>query len=313
MSDAAMPNRPADRSHLLTEQRNPRTMDLHRRSVDELVGGIQEEDGAVLDAVRKARPAITALIEAAESGFVSGGRLIYLGAGTSGRLGVLDAAEAPPTFQVDPGRVVGVIAGGDAALRRSSEAREDDPHGAVADLDALGLTGDDTLVGIASGGTTPFVLGGLDWAKRRPDPPTTGLLVCTPVEMPRFVDCPVVLETGPEVITGSTRMKAGTATKLVLNTISTTLMVRSGRVYENLMVDLRATSDKLRDRAARILVTLLGTRRDGALALLDRAGGDVKTAVVMARRGLSREGAERVLASCGRRLDAALDVRQGGD
>jgi N-acetylmuramic acid 6-phosphate etherase len=236
---------------------------------------------------------------------------VYIGAGTSGRLGVLDASEAPPTFCVGADRIIGIIAGGDGALRKSSEGREDDPRGAAAELDALGLTGRDTVLGIAAGGTTPYVLGGLEHAKARGEPPLTGLLVCTPVERPRGVDHLIVLPTGPEVLTGSTRMKAGTATKLALNTISTTLMVRAGRVYQNLMVDLRATNGKLRDRGARIISTLTGVGRERALRLLEEADGGVKTAVVMHRLDVTREDAEQRLARAGGRLGDVIDGSSG--
>jgi N-acetylmuramic acid 6-phosphate etherase len=334
MLDVPMTNHsplPPDRSQLLTEQRNERTMHLHTLSAAECVRLIQEEDRAVLAALEQARPALTGLIEAAERRFCApggGGRLIYIGAGTSGRLGVLDAAEAPPTFQVEHGRVVGIIAGGDTALRRSSEGKEDEPHGAHQELAALGLTEFDTVVGIAAGGTTPYVLGALEYAKApggsagwsdgaRPGTvgarqglerrrPLTALLVCTPVGCPPFVDHLVVIPTGAEVLTGSTRMKAGTATKMALNTISTTLMVRSGRVHENLMVDLRATNAKLVDRGARIISILTGLDRQEAIALLARAGGSVKAAVVMHSRALDRRGAEAALERAGGRLDLAL-------
>ncbi|RMH12829.1 MAG: N-acetylmuramic acid 6-phosphate etherase [Planctomycetota bacterium] len=299
---------PPDRSHVQTEQRNPRTMHMHRLSAGECVALIGQEDRAVLEAMDKARGALTRLLEAAEPGFVAGGRLVYLGAGTSGRLGVLDAAEAPPTFQVEPGRVVGIIAGGDAALRESSESKEDDPAGARKELEELGLTARDTVVGIAAGGTTPYVLGGLKIAAR--SGATTALIVCTKMERPAWVQHLVVLETGPEVITGSTRMKAGTATKLALNTISTTLMIREGRVYENLMVDLRASNDKLRDRAARIVSTLTGLGRNDAFELLEASGGSVKTAVIMHRLQVSRSVAEARLAAAQGRLDVALGERE---
>jgi len=225
---------------------------------------------------------------------------------------VLDASEAPPTFQVEPGRIVGIIAGGDASLRKSSESKEDDARGAWGELDGLRLTGQDTVLGIAAGGTTPYVLGALEYCKdagRGEQRPLTGLLVCTQVEKPEAADHLIVLKTGPEVLTGSTRMKAGTATKLALNTISTTLMVRSGRVYENLMVDLRATNDKLRDRAARIVGMLTGLSREECFGLLERAGGVVKTAVVMHRAGLDRETAESTLLDAGGRLDRAIGAR----
>ncbi len=299
---------PPDRSFLLTEQRNPRTLALHGLSVADCVRTIQEEDRAVLAALEAARPALAAFIEAVEPRFSADGRLIYLGAGTSGRLGVLDASEAPPTFQVDPGRIVGIIAGGDGALRRSSEGKEDDLRGAADELDALHLTPNDTVLGIAAGGTTPYVVGGVGYAKSVQPQVLTGMLVCSPIERPPGVDHLLVLAVGPEVLTGSTRLKAGTATKLALNTISTTLMVRSGRVFENLMVDLRATNAKLRDRAARIVATLTGLSRGASFELLERAGGTVKTAVVMHRLGIGREAAEVRLREASGRLDAALTV-----
>ncbi len=276
-------------------------------SVDAIVRTVQAEDHAIADALERAAPAITRFIECVEPGFLAGGRLVYVGAGTSGRLGVLDASEAPPTFQVEPGRVVGIIAGGDGALRRSSEGKEDDPEGAAPDLAALVLTARDAVLAIAAGATTPYVLGALALAKHAEPRVVTGLLACSPVARPPAADHVIVVETGPEVLTGSTRMKAGTATKQVLNTISTALMVRSGRVYENLMVDLRATNDKLVDRGARIVATLTGLSRDRALELLARADGEVKVAVVMERLGLSVEAARGRLASRGGRLDGALE------
>ncbi len=298
---------PPDRSHLQTEKRNPRTMDLHAQSVAQLVRTLRREDTAVYEAMAKAELAMTGLIEAAEPRFCAGGRLIYLGAGTSGRLGVLDASEAPPTFQVDPGRVVGIIAGGDGALRKSSEGMEDDREGAREALSSLQLTAQDTVIGIAAGGTTPYVLGAIDLAAQMAPECLRALLVCTPIESPATCDHLIVLETGPEVLTGSTRMKAGTATKLALNTISTALMVRDGRVYENLMVDLRATNEKLRDRAARVIATLTQLDRAAAFELLDQAGGVVKTAVVMHHLVCERAAAEAHLLKANGRLDRVLD------
>ncbi|MFN0012580.1 MAG: N-acetylmuramic acid 6-phosphate etherase [Phycisphaerales bacterium] len=312
-----------DRSWVLTEQRNPRSRRLHALSLNACVNLIQREDARVFAAVREAaaRRSLARFIAAAAKGFVAQppagvdaarhpGRLIYVGAGTSGRLGVLDASEAPPTFQVPHGRIVGIIAGGDRSLRFSSEGREDEPDGALADLRALRLTGRDAVLGIAAGGTTPYVLGALAIAKRLTGGSkggcVTGLLTCSPVPRPRDVDHLIVLRTGPEVLTGSTRMKAGTATKLALNTISTTLMARSGRVYQNLMVDLRASNAKLRDRAARIISTITGLGRPRAFLLLDEAGGWAKLAVVMHHQAEGRAAAERVLAAADGRLDVAM-------
>jgi N-acetylmuramic acid 6-phosphate etherase len=300
---------PRDRAGVATEKRNPRSMGLHAMSVAECVALFNREDKEVWLALKRAGKRLVRLIEAAEPGFLAGGRLVYVGAGTSGRLGVLDASEAPPTFCVPPGRVVGLIAGGDASLRRSSEGAEDDPRGAWPELEALGLSAHDTVIAIAAGGTTPYALGAVEFCRGRPQGarPLTAVLACAAVEGVE-ADHVVVLKTGPEALTGSTRMKAGTATKLALNTISTTLMVRSGRVYQNLMVDVRATNDKLRDRAARIVGTLTGRSRDESFALLERAGGYVKTAVAMQRLGLDRADAEAALERAGGRLDRLLDA-----
>lgn len=302
-----MPNHPPDRSRVTTEHRNPRSSDLHTLGVRACVDLINAENRAVLDAMDAAAGDLTALIQRAEPGFSRGGRLIYLGAGTSGRLGVLDASEAPPTFQVEPGRVVGVIAGGDAALKKSSESREDDPNGTEPDLRDLSLTDDDTVVGLAAGGTTPYVIGGLAIAKRFAPKCATGMISCAPIEPPQDADVLVILDTGPEVVTGSTRLKAGTATKLAINTLSTTLMVRTGRVYQNLMVDLRATNAKLLDRAARIIAELTGLERSACFSLLEAAGGSVKHAAVMHREGVSFEDAERLLSAAEGWLDEVLD------
>lgn len=306
-----MPEPPPDRSGITTEHRNPRTTDLHTLGVRACVDLINAENHAVLDAMERAAEALTDLIERAEPGFARGGRLIYLGAGTSGRLGVLDASEAPPTFQVEAGRVVGVIAGGNAALTRSSESREDEHDGAEPDLTGLELTDDDTVIGLTAGGTTPFVRGGIGIAKRIAPGCITGMISCAQIEPPPGTDVLVVLPTGPEVITGSTRMKAGTATKLAINTISTTLMVRTGRVYQNLMVDLRATNDKLRDRAARIVGELTELDRGECFALLVRAGGSVKHAVVMHQMRVSFEKADDMLAEGAGRLDRVLGSSRG--
>lgn len=283
-------------------------------SAAECVALIAREDRAVFEAMERAGPAITRFIEAVEPRFVAGGRLVYFGAGTSGRLGVLDASETPPTFQVPPDRVIGIIAGGDEALRKSSEEMEDNPRGAVEALTALRLTARDAVLGIAAGGTTPYVIGGLEFVKSGATGsnadasagPITGLLTCSPMSRPSGADHLIVLETGAEVLTGSTRMKAGTATKLALNTISTTLMVRSGRVYENLMVDVRASNEKLKDRAARIVSTLTRLSREESLRLLGSGDGTVKVAVLMKRLGVSAGKAGEMLEAAKGRLGVVL-------
>ncbi|CAN5870160.1 N-acetylmuramic acid 6-phosphate etherase [soil metagenome] len=305
-----------DRSALATEQRNPRTRNLHAFSVPALVALIQREDAALPAAMAAAAPALAAFIAAVEPRFTprlrtaTPGRLIYLGAGTSGRLGVLDASEAPPTFQLDPGRIIGLIAGGDPSLRRSSEGKEDNPRGALPALAALRLTPRDTILAIAAGGTTPYALGALVCAKQLQPRVLTAILTCAAVPSPPRCDHLIIIPTGPEVLTGSTRMKAGTATKLALNTISTALMVRSGRVFGHLMVDLRATNAKLRDRAARIVSAVTGADRATALAALDAAGGSAKVAIVMLARQASRTRAERLLSRARGRLDAVIGAPQ---
>lgn len=296
-----------DRSDVLTEQRHPRSSGLHRLGVRDIVELFNRENRAVLAALDAAESALTGFINAIEPGFIRGGRLIYLGAGTSGRLGVLDASEIPPTFQIPPGRIIGLIAGGDGSLRTSSEGKEDEPAGAVPELERLHLGPDDAVLGIAAGGTTPYVQGALAWAKTLPQPPRTALLSCAPIPPPPGCDHLIVLATGPEIITGSTRLMAGTATKLALNTISTVLMVRLGKVYGNLMVDLRASNVKLRDRAARIISTVSGASRDEAFALLDAADGQVKVAIVMRRRGVDADAARELLASAAGHLATVID------
>lgn len=295
---------PPDRSWALTEQRNERTMGLDRQSVAGCVAMLNVEDALVAGAVAQAAGSITAFIEAALPGFRAGGRLVYVGAGTSGRLGVLDAAECPPTFQTEPGRVVGLIAGGDRSLRVSSESLEDDPDGARADLESLGINTGDTVLGIVAGGTTPYAIGAARIAASMGA--VAGLLTCAPIAKPEGIAHLLVVETGPEALTGSTRMKAGTATKMVLNTISTTLMAQTGKVYENLMVDVRATNDKLRDRAARIVSELTGIDRDAAFGALDDAGGSVKIAAIMRRAACTREEAQALLDQAGGDLGGVL-------
>ncbi len=265
---------------------------------------ISTADQDVAPRVRDELRDIAAFVDLAHPRLAGGGRLIYLGAGTSGRLGVLDASECPPTFQTDPAMVIGLIAGGDGALRRSSESKEDDPAGAHPELDALRVGPDDAVLGIAAGGTTPYVRGGVEYAKGRGA--ATGLLTCTPLDRPAWCDVLIAVRTGPEVVTGSTRMKAGTATKMVLNMVSTACMIRLGKTYADLMVDLRATNDKLRDRAARIVSAITGADRDEAFILLDRAGGHAKVAAAMGVLGVDAPEARRRLDASGGSLRAVI-------
>ena len=289
------------RDHRLTEQRNPASESIDELDPLGIVDLINAEDRRVADAVHAERVRIAKAMELAEAAFRSGGRLIYVGAGTSGRLGVLDAAEMPPTYGTDPGMVQGVIAGGYDALVRAQEGAEDHPEDGAAAMDEMEVGPDDFVLGIATSGTTPYVHGAVDRAAERGA--RTGFLMCTPPpdELVERLDVVIAPLVGPEVITGSTRMKAGTATKLVLNTITTGAMVRMGKVYGNLMVDLQVTCAKLKDRGERILESMLGIDRPAAEDLLDRAGGHVKTALVMGRLGVGA-------AEANRRLDEASGV-----
>jgi N-acetylmuramic acid 6-phosphate etherase len=283
----------------LTERRNPRTAEIDLATPLEIVDLINAEDRAIADAVATQRDAIAAAIDRAEHTFRAGGRLFYVGAGTSGRLGVLDASECPPTYGTDPEMVQGIIAGGYAALTRSQEGAEDRLEGAVEDLKERGVRAGDFVIGIAASGTTPYVRRALQYARTLPA--ATALVACSPPpkETLEFVDTLILPITGPEVVTGSTRMKAGTATKLVLNMITTGAMVRLGKTFGNLMVDLRATNDKLVDRSERIIMEVCDVDRDRAKILLEQSGGTVKTAIVMHYLGSSRGDAERALESGG--------------
>ena len=257
-------------------------------SVMEVLELINDEDAAVPGAVRKALPRIAKFVERVVRSFRSGGRLIYVGAGTSGRLGVLDAAECPPTFSVSPELVRGIIAGGAPALTSSVEGAEDLPEKGAESLKELDLSAKDCVLGIATGATTPFVHGALAYARKVGA--CTGFLVCTSEDaIRRHADVIIPVVVGPEVVTGSTRMKAGTATKLVLNMITTTAMVQLNKTYGNLMVDLKALNTKLWDRGARIISEVARLTYEEALDVLKQADGEVKTALVMAQRGLSVE------------------------
>ena len=279
----------------LTERRNPRTTTIDTASALEITDLINAEDATVPSAVARARAEIARTIELAEAACRAGGRLVYVGAGTSGRLGVLDAAECPPTFGSPPEMVQAIIAGGPPAVLRSVEGAEDDQDAGSAEMDRLGIGPADLVIGIAASGTTPFVRAALGRAQELGA--RTVFLSCSDAPVPLRETCDVCITVlvGPEVVTGSTRMKAGTATKLVLNTITTGAMVRLGKVYGNLMVDLKAWNDKLIDRSERIVMETTGLDRERARRALDAAGRDVKLAIVMARRGVSREEAERLL------------------
>lgn len=279
----------------LTEQRNPRSTRIDQLSAIEIVDLINAEDEMIAQAVHEEREPIARAIEGVVDSFRKGGRLIYVGAGTSGRLGVLDASEMPPTYRVDPEMVVGIIAGGYAALVRAQEGAEDHPEDGARALDEREIGPNDFVMGIATSGTTPYVHGAL--ARARELGARTAFLVCTyPTEkIVAAADIVIAVLVGPEVVTGSTRMKAGTATKMVLNTISTSAMVLMGKVYGNLMVDLEATCEKVRDRSHRIVMEVLEVERPEAARLLRESGGHVKTAIVMAKLGVDAAEARRRL------------------
>jgi N-acetylmuramic acid 6-phosphate etherase len=283
----------------LTEQRNPRTQRIDVASSLEIVDLINAEDATVPRAVHEVREAVARAIDFVVAAFRAGGRLIYVGAGTSGRLGVLDASECPPTFGTPPELVVGVIAGGAPALAKSVEGAEDDVNAGTEAMDRVRVGPRDFVLGIAASGTTPFVCAAL--ARAQALGARTGLVSCSDPPAALVATCDVLIlpKVGPEALTGSTRMKAGTATKLVLNTISTGAMIRLGRAYGNLMVDLMALSDKLRDRGERIVMECCGVDRAAARAAIAAAGGSVKLAIVMVRRGVARAAAERLLAEAG--------------
>jgi N-acetylmuramic acid 6-phosphate etherase len=290
---------------LLTEQLNPDSGEIDRRSTIEVLQIINREDHKVSNAVESEIPQIAQAVDRIANTVRDGGRLFYIGAGTSGRLGVLDAAECPPTFHVPSELVQGIIAGGGAALSRATEASEDDPESGRRDLASRGFSSQDALVGIAASGRTPYVLGAIA-AARAMGALTIGIS-CTPgSELAGAAEIAITPLVGPEVIAGSTRMKAGTATKLVLNMISTAVLIKLGHVYGNLMVNVQPKNSKLEDRARRIIAQAAEVSDERASELLRDSGRDVKTAIVMARLNLDRAAAEARLLSAGGRISEVL-------
>lgn len=283
-----------DRGNILTEKRNPKSEKIDTMSTEEIIKLMNEEDAKVHKAVREAIPEITKAADIVHEAFRNGGRLRYIGAGTSGRLGVLDASECPPTFSVDPDLVQGFIAGGYKALREAVEAAEDYPENGKKDCIKHGLKSSDVLMGIATGGTTPYVHGGLDYANSIGC--KTIFFTCTHKE-DLDVNADVIIEVlvGPELITGSTRMKAGTATKMVLNMITTTAMIKWGKVYGNYMVDHMAINEKLIDRGSRIISELTGVSREEGYEYLHKANKHVKEGIVMAQLDVSYEEAKKLI------------------
>ncbi len=294
---------------ILTEQPNPATADIDRLSTADILRLVNDEDKTVAFAVEKELPAIATAVDAIVAALKSGGRLVYIGAGTSGRLGVLDAAECPPTFGTDPGLVVGLIAGGEKALTRSAEGVEDDAGAAVGQLRQIDFAAADVLVGIAASGRTPYVVAGLEYANRLG---AFTVAVCsTPgaavAGAARLAITPLV---GPEVIAGSTRLKAGTAAKLVLNMLTTAAMVKLGKVYGNRMVDLKPTNVKLWERAKRIVAEAAGVSKKEAEDALNLCGHNAKTAIVMLKTGCSAEEAERRLKDADGFVAKAIEIEK---
>ncbi len=294
-------NDSASLSRLTTEGRNANSSAIDSLGTLEIVRVINQEDCLVADAVGRAENSIAQAVDAVIHSFQAGGRLIYLGAGTSGRLGVLDASECPPTFNSPPDLVVGLIAGGDGALRRAIEGAEDNPTAAEDDLRQLALSSRDCVLGIATSGRTPYVIGAMEFA-RGIGATTIGLACNRDSDMVPHCDVMIEAIVGPEIISGSTRMKAGTATKLILNTITTAAMVRIGKTFGNLMVDVRATNSKLQARSIRLVRMLTGLDDAAAIELLVRADQRVKTAVVMYHRQTDCSTAKQLLEAAGGQL-----------
>ncbi|MEN6566733.1 MAG: N-acetylmuramic acid 6-phosphate etherase [Veillonellales bacterium] len=290
---------------LLTEAVNLQTANIDRLETDDLLKVINAEDSRIAGAVAKEIPRIAVAVEKITAAFEAGGRLVYFGAGSSGRLGVLDAAECPPTFGVEPGLVIGLIAGGDSALVQAVEGAEDQHDGAIRQFQTIKLGGRDVVVGLAASGRTPYVIGGLEYANKVGA--FTIAISCTPESaVSKAAKLAITPLVGPEVITGSTRMKAGTAQKLVLNMLTTASMIRLGKVYGNLMVDVRPTNGKLMERAKRIVGQATGVSRERAGEVLAQAGFNPKTAIVMLKRGCSAEQASRYLAAAGGYIRKAI-------
>jgi N-acetylmuramic acid 6-phosphate etherase len=290
---------------LLTEQPNQSSLGIEALPIEEMLQVINAADRQVASAVSMEIPRIARVVEAVCDALSKGGRLFYIGAGTSGRLGVLDAAECPPTFNVSIELIQGILAGGPAAISRAAESVEDDPQAGARDLDAASIRPGDILIGISASGRTPYVLGAI--ARARQIGAITAGISCSPdSELTRAVDYPVHPITGPEVIAGSTRMRAGTATKMVLNMISTATMIRLGYVYGNLMVNVQPTNQKLEDRARRIIQQITQVSYSRACELLDLAGRSVPTAIVMEMKRVDRAEAQRLLAAAGGRIAEVL-------
>ncbi len=294
------------RGDLNTEQQNTQSLNIDSVSVEKVLQTINQEDQTVAQAVKKAIPEIESVVHLTTGSMREGGRVFYIGAGTSGRLGVLDASEIPPTYSAPEKWFIGIIAGGDRALRKSIEGAEDQPESAVKDLDPFGINDKDVVIGISCSGAAAYVVSALEYARKLGAKTVYLVTNLDPYKMAE-VDIVIVVDTGPEIITGSTRMKAGTATKMVLNMISTATMVQLGKVYGNLMVDLMAVNEKLIDRGMRIIMQLTGLDRKDALERLKEAKMSVKKAVVIETKGIPLQETERLLEKVKGSLRKALE------
>ncbi len=292
---------------LVTEQRNARTRDLSELSIKEIIEIMNEEDQTVALAVKKELPAIERAIAAIVSSMEKQGRLVYVGAGTSGRIGVLDASECPPTFGVDFNTVIGLIAGGEGAFIKAVEGAEDNEELAVSDLNRIVLTANDVVVGLTASGRTPYVKGALQYARQAGA--TTISVACNKDSLvSSYADHAIEVEVGPEILTGSTRLKAATAQKLILNMISTTAMIRLGKVYQNLMMDLHASNQKLRERSLRIVMEATGAGYEEASLAMKATDNHVKTAIVMLETGRDCEAARAALGEASGFVKRAIEV-----
>ena len=295
------------RETLKTEQENENTVAIDQFSIPEVLKTINDEDQTISSAVRESLPEIEKVVHYAKTALVGGGRVFYIGAGTSGRLGVLDASECPPTYSAPSDWFIGIIAGGDKALRNSIEGAEDKQDSAIEDLRKFDITDNDLVIGISCSGAAKYVISALDYAKGKGS--KTAYLITNPVPfLTTDVDVVISVDTGPEIITGSTRMKAGTATKMVLNMISTATMVSMGKVYGNLMVDLMAVNEKLVDRGTRIIQKITGLDYDSSEDALIRANKSVKTAIVMIKKNCELIDAEEKLRNADGSLRQVIDT-----
>lgn len=292
------------KTNKITESQNPNSKDIDSMEIGEILDVIHTEDSTITDAVSNILPKLELLINDVLNSFRSGGRLLYVGSGTSGRLGVLDAAECPPTYSTNPDMVQGIIAGGSEALVRSIEGAEDNPEEGMSAIESKFVTEIDTVIGISASSTTTFVLGALQ--KAHSNGAVTGLIICNNPSELNYVKHIIPVITGPEVITGSTRMKAGTASKMILNMITTTAMIKLNKTYGNFMVDLKAVNQKLWDRGTRIISQLTGIDYDAALRILNKADGEVKTAILMVELEINIHQARKLIESHNGSLRKAL-------